>query len=92
MDKHAAGDTVVEAGRQAVRDDRHVWSELLEAAYAEPCLRQLFPWTGMGELHFSRCTDMVVQRLPTGRRPAFIGTPEGGHPIRVGHQGRCTRC
>ncbi|WTI42424.1 DUF6193 family natural product biosynthesis protein [Streptomyces sp. NBC_00589] len=22
------------------------------AAYAEPSLRQLFPWTGMGELHF----------------------------------------
>ncbi|MEV2255572.1 DUF6193 family natural product biosynthesis protein [Streptomyces sp. NPDC050147] len=29
----------------------------LEAAYAEPRLRQLFPWTGMGELHFSRCTE-----------------------------------
>ncbi|MFF3484348.1 DUF6193 family natural product biosynthesis protein [Streptomyces sp. NPDC002701] len=31
--------------------------ELLELAYAEPSLRQLFPWTGMGELHFSRCTE-----------------------------------
>jgi hypothetical protein len=30
---------------------------LFEAAYAEPRLRQLFPWTGMGELHFSRCTE-----------------------------------
>ncbi|AUH44632.1 hypothetical protein CXR04_00055 [Streptomyces sp. CMB-StM0423] len=30
---------------------------MLDVAYAEPCLRQLFPWTGMGELHFSRCTE-----------------------------------
>ncbi|MFH8409202.1 DUF6193 family natural product biosynthesis protein [Streptomyces sp. NPDC018019] len=26
-------------------------------AYAEPRLRRLFPWTGMRELHFSRCTE-----------------------------------
>ncbi|MBT2506546.1 hypothetical protein J7I98_11690 [Streptomyces sp. ISL-98] len=89
---------------------------MLEAAYAEPRLRQLFPWTGMGELHFSRCTEqrwtwdipyiqpaaegeywvsgpsrsesvgpaatpaqavtMVVERLPPGCGPAFVGTPE----------------
>ncbi|MFJ5518986.1 DUF6193 family natural product biosynthesis protein [Streptomyces griseoluteus] len=48
---------VVEAGWQAVRDDGRVRDELLEAAYDEPRLRQLFPWTGMGELHFSRCTE-----------------------------------
>ncbi|MEU8581046.1 DUF6193 family natural product biosynthesis protein [Streptomyces abikoensis] len=30
---------------------------LPEAAYAEPCLCRLFPWTGMMELHFSRCTE-----------------------------------
>ncbi|TDC69063.1 hypothetical protein E1200_09815 [Actinomadura sp. GC306] len=30
---------------------------LSAAAYAEPRLRRLFPWTGMGELHFSRCTE-----------------------------------
>ncbi|MFF1713154.1 DUF6193 family natural product biosynthesis protein [Streptomyces sp. NPDC058268] len=29
---------------------------MLEAAYAEPRLQQ-FPWAGMGELHFSRCTE-----------------------------------
>ncbi|WP_352231760.1 DUF6193 family natural product biosynthesis protein [Microtetraspora sp. NBRC 16547] len=88
----------------------------MEAAYAEPRLRQLLPWTGMGELHFSRCTDprwtwdipyivpavqgsyqvsgplrsetvgwaatpaqavtMVVERLPPGCGPAFVGSPE----------------
>lgn len=47
----------MEAGWQAVRDDGRVRAELLELAYAEPRLRQLFPWTGMGELHFSHCTE-----------------------------------
>lgn len=47
---------VVEAGWREVRADGRVRPELLDAAYAEPRLRQLFPWTGMGELHFSRCT------------------------------------
>ncbi|MEU6484415.1 DUF6193 family natural product biosynthesis protein [Streptomyces sp. NPDC046887] len=56
MDRDAACEAAVEAGWQAVRDDGRVRPELLEAAYAEPRLRQLFPWTGMGELHFSRCT------------------------------------
>lgn len=48
---------LAEAGWQAVRDDGRVPTELLGAAYAEPCLRKLFPWTGMAELHFSRCTE-----------------------------------
>jgi hypothetical protein len=56
VNRGAAGDAAVEAGWQTVRDDGRVRTELLEAAYAEPRLRQLFPWTGMGELHFSRCT------------------------------------
>ncbi|MFF5968093.1 DUF6193 family natural product biosynthesis protein [Streptomyces collinus] len=47
----------VEAGWQKVRDDGHVRAEMVEAAYAEPRLRQLFPWLSMGELHFSRCTE-----------------------------------
>ncbi|MGW0731785.1 DUF6193 family natural product biosynthesis protein [Streptomyces sp. NPDC002851] len=47
---------IVEAGWQTVRDDGRVHAELVDAAYSEPLLRQLFPWTGMGELHFSRCT------------------------------------
>ncbi|MGA5046985.1 DUF6193 family natural product biosynthesis protein [Streptomyces arboris] len=111
----SSGDAV-EAGWQQVRADGRVRPELLEAAYAEPRLRQLFPWTGMGELHFSRCTEqrwtwdipyiqpaardsywvsgplrsqtvgpaetvgeaiaMVLERLPVGCGPAFLGTPE----------------
>jgi Family of unknown function (DUF6193) len=116
VDTSASGAAVVEAGWRAVREDGRVRPELLEAAYAEPHLRQLFPWTGMGELHFSRCTGqrwtwdipyilpaaegtywvagplrtesvgpaatardavaMVVDRLPPGCGPAFVGTPE----------------
>ncbi|WP_371100570.1 DUF6193 family natural product biosynthesis protein [Streptomyces sp. PU_AKi4] len=34
-----------------------VYGGLLEAAYAEPRLWQLFPWSGMGEFHFSRCIE-----------------------------------
>ncbi|MFC9622226.1 DUF6193 family natural product biosynthesis protein, partial [Streptomyces sp. NPDC056930] len=37
---------------QKVRADGSLRPELLEAACAVPRLRQLFPWTGMGELHF----------------------------------------
>jgi hypothetical protein len=116
MNEKLSTDAVVEAGWQSVRDDGRVPAELLEIAYAEPRLRQLFPWTGMGELHFSRCTEhrwtwdipyiqpavggtywvsgphrtqtvgpaataleavaMVVERLPPGSGPAFVGTPE----------------
>ncbi|WP_308118142.1 DUF6193 family natural product biosynthesis protein [Streptomyces buecherae] len=116
MDTDAVSAAMVEAGWQSVRDDGRVRAELLAAAYAEPRLRQLFPWTGMMELHFSRCTEprwtwdipyvqpdadggyrvsgpdrgetvgfaataqdavaMVVQRLPAGCGPAFVGTPE----------------
>ncbi|MFI9311097.1 DUF6193 family natural product biosynthesis protein [Streptomyces triculaminicus] len=116
MKDQTTADAVVEAGWQRVRDDGRVRPELLEAAYTEPRLRQLFPWTGMGELHFSRCTErrwtwdilyiqpgaggtywvsgpsrnetlgpvataqdaiaMVLQHLPAGCGPAFVGTPE----------------
>ncbi|MFJ8927320.1 DUF6193 family natural product biosynthesis protein [Streptomyces sp. NPDC102364] len=34
------------------------FSELVLAAHSEPLLRQLHPWTGMWELHFSRCTEI----------------------------------
>lgn len=47
----------IEAAWQAVREDSSVRTELSEAAYAEPRLRRLLPWTGMSELHFSRCTE-----------------------------------
>jgi hypothetical protein len=33
------------------------FTEVARVAYAEPRLRQLYPWTGMWELHFSRCTE-----------------------------------
>ena len=57
MDEYAAAEAAVEAGWQAARDDGRVQAELLEAAYGEPRLRRWFPWVGMGELHFSRCTE-----------------------------------
>ncbi|WP_234334610.1 DUF6193 family natural product biosynthesis protein [Streptomyces sp. NRRL B-1347] len=57
MNRDTSAEARVAAGWQAVRDDGRVRVELLEAAYEEPRLRQLFPWTGMGELHFSRCTE-----------------------------------
>ncbi|MCF4136908.1 DUF6193 family natural product biosynthesis protein [Streptomyces sp. Tue 6430] len=57
MDTTPPSRPLVEAGWQKVRADGRVRPELLEVAYAEPRLRQLFPWTGMGELHFSRCTE-----------------------------------
>ncbi|WP_211245731.1 DUF6193 family natural product biosynthesis protein [Actinomadura oligospora] len=56
MSNEPSSRVVVEAAWQAVRDDGRVRTELIDAAYAEPRLRELFPWTGMGELHFSRCT------------------------------------
>jgi hypothetical protein len=34
------------------------FAELVRVAHAEPQLRQLYPWTGMWELHFSRCTEI----------------------------------
>ena len=125
MHEESSPDAVVEAGWQRVRDDGRVRAELLDAAYAEPRLRQLFPWTGMGELHFSRCTEprwtwdipyiqpaagrtywvsgplrtesigpaatareavvMVVDRLPPGCGPAFVGTPEELAALEAGH-------
>ncbi|MET8723833.1 DUF6193 family natural product biosynthesis protein [Streptomyces misionensis] len=34
------------------------FAELVMEAHAEPLLRQLYPWAGMWELHFSRCTEI----------------------------------
>ncbi|MCS0606117.1 DUF6193 family natural product biosynthesis protein [Streptomyces sp. LP11] len=56
MDTPSPSHALVEAGWQQVRADGRVRPELLDLAYAAPRLRRLFPWTGMGELHFSRCT------------------------------------
>ncbi|MEU0563630.1 DUF6193 family natural product biosynthesis protein [Dactylosporangium sp. NPDC006015] len=113
MNTAESADALIEAGWREVREDGRLRPELVEAAYAEPRLQQLFPWTGMGELHFSRCTEipftwdvpyiepvvggtyrvsgpsrsetvgpaataheavaMVVDRLPPGTGPAFVG-------------------
>jgi hypothetical protein len=45
------------------------FTEMVRVAHAEPQLRQLYPWTGMWELHFSRCTGF----RPTWDIP-YIGT------------------
>lgn len=34
------------------------FAELVLVAHAAPLLRQLYPWAGMWELHFSRCTEI----------------------------------
>ncbi|MFD7082991.1 DUF6193 family natural product biosynthesis protein [Streptomyces sp. NPDC059918] len=52
-----AGTNVVEAAWQRLLRSDQVSAELVAAAYAEPRLRELFPWIGMWELHLSRCTD-----------------------------------
>ncbi|MFC9287050.1 DUF6193 family natural product biosynthesis protein [Streptomyces sp. NPDC057052] len=49
------------------------FTELVQVAHAEPKLHQLFPWTGMWELHFSRCTEF----RPTWDIP-YIGTLRSG--------------
>jgi hypothetical protein len=65
----------------------YVNSELVQAAYTEPRLRQLFPWTGHWELHFSRCIESpwtwdvpYIRPQPGGRfrvegpsRTEFVG-------------------
>ncbi|MEW2132631.1 DUF6193 family natural product biosynthesis protein [Streptomyces sp. NPDC005435] len=66
--------TAEEAGRAAERSPlQDAFTELVRAAHAEPRLRRLQPWTGMGELHFSRCT---------GFRPTwdllYVGTLDDG--------------
>ncbi len=48
---------VVEAAWQDLLSGDDVDPALVRAAYAQPRLRQLFPWIGMWELHFSRCTE-----------------------------------
>ncbi|MFH8574317.1 DUF6193 family natural product biosynthesis protein [Streptomyces sp. NPDC017993] len=58
-----------EASRPEASPLREPFTELLQVAHAEPRLRQLYPWTGMWELHFSRCTEF----RPTWNIP-YIGT------------------
>jgi hypothetical protein len=85
-----SSETAVEAGWQSVRDDGRVRVELLEAAHAEPRLRRLFPWTGMGELHFSRCTAWPWTWDIPYIEPAADGTYLVSGPSRVQTVGPAT--
>ncbi|MFE7312862.1 DUF6193 family natural product biosynthesis protein [Streptomyces sp. NPDC057555] len=48
---------IIESAWQKLLTTQRVDGQLLRTAYTEPRLRQLFPWVGMAELHFSRCTE-----------------------------------
>ncbi|GAA2065103.1 hypothetical protein GCM10009801_10150 [Streptomyces albiaxialis] len=49
------------------------YAEMVRTAYAHPRLRPLYPWTGMSELHFSRCTELRwTWDIP------YIGPAKGG--------------
>lgn len=58
------------------------FAKLVRVAHAEPLLRQFFPWTGMWELHFSRCTEMdYTWDIP------YIGTLSSGrHYVEGPHR------
>lgn len=62
------------------------FAELVRVAHAEPLLRQLYPWTGMWELHFSRCTEI----RPTWDIP-YIGTLSDGRYYVEGPSRRSPR-
>ncbi|WP_326806432.1 DUF6193 family natural product biosynthesis protein [Streptomyces sp. NBC_01788] len=49
---------------------------MVRMAHAEPQLRQLYPWTGMWELHFSRCTG-CRRRVKSEMRTTDGGSKEG---------------
>jgi hypothetical protein len=57
MDSTGTAEHVIEVEWMKLRAADYVDGDLVRAAYAEPRLRQLFPWVGMWELHFSRCTE-----------------------------------
>ncbi|MFD5571144.1 DUF6193 family natural product biosynthesis protein [Streptomyces cadmiisoli] len=67
------------------------FAKLVRAAHVEPLLRQLAPWTGMWELHFSRCTEMAytwdipyIGTLRDGRY--YVEGPHRSSP-RIGETG-----
>lgn len=71
---------IIEAAWQTLLTARRVDGELLRTAYAESRLRQLFPWIGIGELHFSRCTEPrwtwdIPYIAPTMGGGFFVGGP-----------------
>ncbi|WP_329355332.1 DUF6193 family natural product biosynthesis protein [Streptomyces anulatus] len=78
-------DIMATYGEPSRPEDSPLWepfAKLVRVAHAEPLLRQLFPWTGMWELHFSRCTDMdYTWDIP------YIGTLSGGrHCVEGPHR------
>ncbi|MFD7020041.1 DUF6193 family natural product biosynthesis protein [Streptomyces sp. NPDC059928] len=87
-----AGVDVVEAAWQELLGSDRVSAELIAAAYAEPRLRRLFPWVGMWELHFSRCTEFrptwdVPYISPKGVGRDYSGSYFVEGPSRVQHVG-----
>ncbi|MFF7777494.1 DUF6193 family natural product biosynthesis protein [Streptomyces tanashiensis] len=85
-------DKVEAAWRELIGSDR-VSAELVAAAYAEPRLRQLFPWVGMWELHFSRCTEQrwtwdVPYVGPAAAGPGHAGPYYVEGPSRTQKVGR----
>ncbi|MFI7082162.1 DUF6193 family natural product biosynthesis protein [Streptomyces anulatus] len=78
-------DIMTTYGEPSPPEDSPLWepfAKLVRVAHAEPLLRQLFPWTGMWELHFSRCTEMdYTWDIP------YIGTLSGGrHYVEGPHR------
>ncbi|RKS79602.1 hypothetical protein BZB76_1077 [Actinomadura pelletieri DSM 43383] len=63
----------------------HVDRELIEAAYAQPRLRALFPFHSHRSLHFSRCTGFPY----THDLPVIVPRPDGTYRVlgrnRSGH-------
>ncbi len=88
MAMDSPGADIVEAAWQELLGCDRVSTELVAAAYAEPRLRQLFPWTGMWELHFSRCTQLrwtwdVPYIGPTAAGPDHTGPYYVAGPSRT---------
>lgn len=66
--------TVGESSRPEGPPLLEAFTELGRATHVERQLRQLFPWTGMRELHYSKCTK---SRL-TGRPAIDLGACRSG--------------
>lgn len=71
---HERGDAVAARWQQSRQQAADKVRPLVEAAYAQPRLRVLFPFTSHHDLHVSRCTGFLyswdvpfIQHLPGGR-------------------------
>ncbi|MFG1795845.1 DUF6193 family natural product biosynthesis protein [Nocardia sp. NPDC049149] len=65
----------------------HIDHALIEAAYAQPRLRMLFPYTSHESLHLSRCTRFPFTRDIPGITPLADGTYRVTWPKRRSHLG-----